>query len=58
VYVGGHVSRGGIVVVVGSVGIQGVKIQIEPVREVPDKLKREALNSNMALSSSYVGEKG
>ena len=50
-------GHGGIIVAVGSVGIQGVKIQVEPVRKVHDKLKREALDSNIALGSSCVERK-
>ena len=42
-------GRGGINVVAGSVGIHGLKIQVEPVRKIHDKVKREALGSNMPL---------
>lgn len=51
-------GHGSIIVAVGSVGIQGVKIQVEPVRKVHDKLEREALDSDMALGSGYVERKG
>jgi hypothetical protein len=41
------VGRGGINAVAGGVGIHGLKIQVEPVRKVRDKMKGEALGSNV-----------
>ena len=53
-YIRGCVDRGGIDVIAGSVGIHGLKIQVEPVREVCDKMKRETLGSNMLLELNDV----
>lgn len=50
----GFVGRGVIIVLICSVGIQGFKIQVEPMREVHDKVKRKALVLTILISYCCV----